>query len=152
MKSTLYLVQHGKAKSKDEDPERPLNAQGRRETERIAELAARLDLGIQEIRHSGKTRAEETAVIFGRAMNLMGNVTAVEGIHPTDNVEPVANGLAGETEPIMLVGHLPFMPRMVGQLVHEDAEESPVEFRNSGIVCLVREAEGWRVDWQLNPG
>lgn len=148
----LYLVQHGKAKDKEEDPARPLTTQGRRETERIAELAARLDLGIGEIRHSGKTRAEETAVIFGRALGLMGNVTAVSGLHPTDDVEPVADGLAHTTDPVMLVGHLPFMPHLVGQLVHDDSEKSPVEFRKSGIVCLVREGENWRVDWQLNPG
>lgn len=154
--STVYLVQHGKAKSKDEDPQRPLTQQGRRETERVANLAGLLDLGIQEIRHSGKTRAEETAVIFGDALGLTGlakkSVLAVEGLHPTDDVIPVANGLAGETEPIMLVGHLPFMPRLAGQLINHDTKKSPVEFRNSGIVCLVREAAGWRVDWQLTPG
>lgn len=150
--STLFLVQHGKAKSKDEDPQRPLNLQGRRETERIAELAAKLDLDIQEIRHSGKTRAEETAVIFGRALGLMGQVTAVDGLNPTDDVRPIVDELAGEKMPIMLVGHLPFMLRLVGQLVHRDPEKSPVEFRNSGIVCLVSDTEGWKVGWQLNPG
>ena len=155
MNNFVFLVQHGKAKSKDEDAQRPLTFQGRRETERIAELAARLDLGIEEIRHSGKTRAEETAVIFGRALGLAGlekSILAVEGLNPTDNVKPVANGLVGETRAVMLVGHLPFMSRLVGQLVHENIEKSPVEFRNSGIVCLVRAAKGWRVEWQLNPG
>lgn len=150
--STIYLVQHGQAMSKDEDPQRPLNLEGRSETERIAELAAKLDLDIQEIRHSGKTRAEETAVIFGRALGLMGQVTAVDGLNPTDDVKPIVDELAVESEPIMLVGHLPFMPRLVGQLVHRDPEKSPVEFSNSGIVCLVRDTEGWKVNWQLNPG
>lgn len=152
MNNVVYLVQHGKAKNKEEDPQRPLTPEGRRETERMAELAARLDLGIQEIRHSGKTRAEETAVIFGRLLGLMGNVTAVAGLQPTDDVRPVADGLAGSTNPVMLVGHLPFMPRLAGQLVYDDSEKSPVEFRKSGIVCLVRDGESWRVDWQLNPG
>jgi phosphohistidine phosphatase len=152
MNNVVYVVQHGEAKSKNEDAKRPLTSQGHRETERIAALAARLDLGIEEIRHSGKTRAEETAIIFGRAFGLMGDIMAIEGIDPTDNVKPVADSLAGETRAIMLVGHLPFMSRLAGQLVHGDIEKSPVEFRNSGIVCLVCAAEGWRVDWQLNPG
>jgi phosphohistidine phosphatase len=150
--NTLFLVQHGRAKAKDEDPERPLTLQGRRETERIAELAAKLDLDIQEIRHSGKTRAEETAAIYGRALGLMGQVKAVEGLNPTDDVMPIVDELAGENKPIMLVGHLPFMPRLVGQLVQRDAENSPVDFHNSGVVCLARDAEGWKVNWQLNPG
>ena len=152
MKNVVYLVQHGKAKDKEDDPARPLTDQGRRETERIAELAARLDLGIGEIQHSGKTRAEETAVIFGRALGVRGSVTAVAGLHPTDDVKLVAERLAGTANPVMLVGHLPFMPRLAGQLVYGNAEKLPVEFRKSGIVCLVHEADGWRVDWQLNPG
>ena len=150
--SPLYLVQHGQAKSKSDDPARPLADLGRQETERIAELAARLDLGIREIRHSGKTRAEETAIIFGRALGLSGKVTAVDGINPADDVEPVAKSLKDEEGPIMLVGHLPFMPRLVGFLVEGDAEEAPVAFRCSGVVCLVPEGGAWRVDWQLNPG
>ena len=148
---TVYLVQHGQAKDKDEDPQRPLTAQGRLETERIAELAARLDLGVAEIRHSGKTRAEETAVIFARALGLMGEVTAVDGLGPTDDVAPVARGLSGETGPVMLVGHLPFMPRLTGQLVHENPEKPSAEFRYSGIVCLEQGADGWQAKWQLNP-
>lgn len=156
MKNRVYLVQHGQAKDKEEDAERPLTPEGRRQTARIAELAARLDLGVAEIWHSGKTRAAETAAIFGSALGLMNlekkSVLAVEGLNPTDNVKPVANGLAGETRSMMLVGHLPFMPRLAGQMINHDAEKSPVEFQHSGIICLVREATGWRVDWQLNPG
>lgn len=152
MMPPLYLVQHGQAKSKADDPARPLTDLGRQETERIAELIARLDLGIREIRHSGKTRAEETAVIFGRALDLSGKVTAVDGINPTDDVEPVAEGLKDEEWPVMLVGHLPFMPRLAGFLVEGDAEEAPVAFRYSGVVCLDHEGDSWRVNWQLNPG
>lgn len=149
---TLYLVQHGQAKAKNEDPERPLTSQGRRETQRIADMAARLDLGIQKIWHSDKTRAKETAVIFGETLGLGDKVTAVDGLHPTDDVQPIAEDLAEEANPVMLVGHLPFMPRLVGQLVRDDPEKSPVEFRYSGIVCLACEDGSWRVDWQLNPG
>ena len=150
--STIYLVQHGQAKSKQVDPERSLTEQGRRETERIAEMATRLDLDIQEIRHSGKTRAQETAAIFGRALGLMGKVTAVDGLNPTDDVTAVAGKLKTSSKPPMLVGHLPFMPNLVGYLVNNDANSSPVDFRNSGIVCLVEDSGEWHVDWQLNPG
>ncbi len=36
----VYLVQHGLAKSKEEDPARPLTAAGRDEVERVATAAA----------------------------------------------------------------------------------------------------------------
>ena len=37
----LYLVQHGLAKSKDEDPERPLTADGGQAVERVGAWASR---------------------------------------------------------------------------------------------------------------
>lgn len=148
---TVYLVQHGEAKSKDEDPARPLTATGQAETERIAELAAHLELGIDEIWHSGKTRAEETAVIFGRALGLIEQVKQVEGLHPTDDVAAMAGRVAEEGKSVMLVGHKPFMPNMAGYLASGDQEESPVAFRYSGVVAFTRKEDGWRGDWQLNP-
>jgi phosphohistidine phosphatase len=149
---TVYLVQHGKAHDKEVDPARPLTLEGRRETERVAELAAKLDLNIREIRHSGKTRAEETAVIFARALNLMGKVQAVSNLGPTDDVVPVAAALTQEDGPVMLVGHKPFMPRLADQLVNADAEKTAVDFHNSGIVAIRRTQQGgWQTDWQINP-
>lgn len=148
----LYLVQHGHAESKDVNPEQPLLDRGQQETLLMAEMAAKLDLDVQEIRHSGKARAEQTAAIFGRALSLMGNVVAVSGLNPTDDVQPVADALAREERLIMLVGHLPFLSRLVGLLVNGDPENAPVAFRNSGIVCLEREEAGWRVRWRLTPG
>lgn len=148
----LYLIQHGKAKSKDVDRERPLTAQGEAETELMAEMATKLDLNVAEIRHSGKTRAEQTAVIFGRALSLQGQVTAVSGLNPTDDVQPVATEMTTAEQPVMLVGHMPFMARLAGLLANSDPENSPVSFRNSGIVCLSRQADGWSVKWVLTPG
>jgi phosphohistidine phosphatase len=148
----LYLVQHGKAKSKEEDPDRPLAQEGQEETQLMAEMASRLDVGIREIRHSGKTRAEQTATIFGRALSLMGQVKAVSGLGATGDVQPVAEEMAAQDEPVMLVGHKPFMPRLAGWLVNGDIEGSPVDFRNSGIVCLERTNGDWQVRWHLSPG
>lgn len=148
----IYLVQHGKAEAKEVDPDRPLTQRGREQTQLMAEMAAKLDLDVQEIRHSGKTRAEETAVIFGRSLSRMGNVVAVSGLGPVDDVRPVADELTEGSMPVMLVGHLPFMARLAGLLVNGDSEKSPVEFRNSGIVCLARDDGNWQLLWQLIPG
>ncbi|HEX6385536.1 MAG TPA: phosphohistidine phosphatase SixA [Anaerolineae bacterium] len=148
----IYLVQHGEAESKDVNPNRPLTQRGREQTQLMAEMAAKLELGIQEIRHSGKTRTEETAVIFGRSLSLMGNVLAVSGLGPVDDVRPGAEELTRGSKPVMLVGHLPFMARLAALLVNDDPEKSPVEFRNSGIVCLAPENGSWQVQWQLIPG
>ena len=51
-----YLVQHGKAKSADEDPNRGLSNEGRDEINRIAEFLSALRISVSLIQHSGKAR------------------------------------------------------------------------------------------------
>jgi phosphohistidine phosphatase len=147
----VYLVQHAQAHSKDADPSRSLTERGRQETQRVAGLAAQLNLDLHQIRHSGKTRAEQTAAVLGQALSPAGGVVAVPGLAPKDDVRPVAEALAGEARDIMLVGHLPFMARLAGLLLTGDPERAVVKFRNAGIVCLAREDERWQVTWILTP-
>ncbi len=40
----LYLVQHGEAKKKEEDPLRPLSESGREDVQRVAKYAENLDI------------------------------------------------------------------------------------------------------------
>ena len=105
----VYLVQHGEAEPKDIDPARPLTELGRQAVARVAATAARLDLEVVQIQHSGKTRAEQTAAILGQALAPPGGVVAVSGLAPKDDVRPVAGALAEASHPVMLVGHLPFL-------------------------------------------
>jgi phosphohistidine phosphatase len=149
----VYLMQHGEAQPKDVDPTRPLTERGRQEVQRVATFAERFGLKVNQIRHSGKTRAEQTANILSEALSPPGGVVAVSGLAPLDDVQPVADGLAREQQPVMLVGHLPFMARLTGLLVTGNPDRSVVQFRNGGIVCLAyeEEKETWLVTWVLTP-
>jgi phosphohistidine phosphatase len=146
----VYLVQHAEAKSKEQDPDRPLTSQGRRDAETVAVLAARLGVEVSQIRHSGKTRARQTAEIMGEALSPVGGVVAVAGLGPLDEVEPVSRDLAADG-PVMLVGHLPFMERLAGYMLTGDAERPVVEFNKGGMVNLVRKGIIWRVQWIVTP-
>ena len=110
-----------------------------------------MGLQVHQIRHSGKTRAEQTASILGEALSPLGGVVAVPGLAPNDDVHPVANALAAESQPVILVGHLPFLARLAGLLLTGDADRPVVQFHNAGIVCLVREKDVWHVAWILTP-
>ena len=59
----IYLVQHGEAEAENVDPARPLTERGRQDAGRVAAFAARLGLAVHQIRHGGKTRAEQTSSI-----------------------------------------------------------------------------------------
>ena len=147
----VYIVRHGKAASSDVDPQRGLTQAGRAQVEKVAGHLKSLNLSVDCVWHSGKTRAEQTAESLGRALNPPGGVVAVSGLDPKDDVRPVAEALEREAQPVMLVGHLPFLERLAGRLLVGDEERSPVEFRTAGIVCLSYEEGRWRVAWVATP-
>jgi phosphohistidine phosphatase len=147
----IYLVQHGQAEPKSVNPARPLTAQGRVDVEGVGAVAARLGVDVHQIRHSGKTRAEQTAAILGEALSPPGGVVPAPGLAPRDDVLPVAEMLARGSRPLMLVGHMPFMARLAGLLVTGDADCPVIQFRQGGIVCLERQEGRWSVGWVLTP-
>jgi phosphohistidine phosphatase len=147
----VYLIQHGEAEPKNVNPARSLTEPGRQAVERVAALAARLDLEVVQIQHSGKSRAEQTAAILGQALSPPGGVVAVSGLAPMDDVRPVAGALAEASHPVMLVGHLPFLARLAGLLVTGDPDSAVVQFQNAAIVCLARQEGRWLAVWILTP-
>ncbi len=147
----LFLVQHGEAKRKAEDPDRPLTRRGAAAVEKMSDSAARSGLEVRQIVHSGKTRAKETAEIFARRLEPPEGVIIDERLEPTGDVKPVAVDLKEQGRSLMIVGHLPFLERLAGLLLVGDASASVVRFRNAGIVCLAQEGADWSLNWALTP-
>lgn len=151
----LFLVQHGMSAPKDVDPEKGLSSQGRIETERIAQVAKAYEIKVDKIVHSGKKRAEQTAVYYHDALSLTTPLESIQGINPLDDVRPFANNLTPGLE-LMVVGHMPFMQRLVSYLTTGSEEIRVYQFQNSGIVCMdkTKELDGtidWFLKWTLNP-
>ena len=148
----LYLVQHGKSLPKDQDPDQGLSEEGIAETRRMANLAKDHGISVSQIRHSVKTRARQTAEIFAKALNPKKGFQEVGGIKPLDDVAEYASSIDPDQN-IMLVGHLPFMERMVSYLVTGSVDKPVFKFQNSGIVCLNKDLEGqsWVIWGSLMP-
>jgi phosphohistidine phosphatase len=147
----VYLVQHAQAEPKEVDPNRPLSEKGTADVERVAALAARLGIELAQIRHSGKLRARQTAEILDQALRPTKAIVKVSGLGPLDNVEPIAEDINSSDEPLMFVGHLPFLSRLVSTLVIGEADRPIVKFHNAGIVCLENSEGGWMISWILTP-
>ena len=136
----LFLVQHGKSLSKEEDPDRGLSRQGIEETRAVAQMAAEQNVQVSRIIHSGKKRALQTAEIFMKILEPEVGIAKGPGLAPLDDVTTFASTVNIE-ENIMLVGHLPFMERLVSHLVTGSPGILVVKFQNSGIVCLDTESD-----------
>jgi phosphohistidine phosphatase len=149
----VYLVRHGKA-SKDpaipSDAERPLTARGRSDAEALARLVAASGIQVHQIRHSGLLRAQQTAEIFALHLNPPGGVVAVDGLLFDDPVESLARDLIQEPEPVMFVGHNPFMERLVSLLLTGNPDRVPVSLGTSSTVCLENTEGVWSALWVLH--
>ncbi len=149
---SLYLVQHGTAKSEAEDPERRLSVAGRSAVERVAEFLAPLSLEVDRVEHSGKARARETAEILAARLRPPEGILAVAGLAPNDPVEPVRVRLESETKNLMLVGHLPHLARLASRLLGFPEDRAAIQFQMGGVVRLDRDDAGrWLVRWALIP-
>src|SRR5688572_9962566 len=147
-----YLVQHGKASTSVEDPQRRLTAEGREEVLRMARFMSSLRISVSLIQHSGKQRAEETAHIFAENMRVAGGPTKLPGLEPTDDPTEAANFLNAYTDDIMIVGHLPQLERLISLLLTGEPDLRPIECHHSGVVCLEKTDDGaWHVQWCVIP-
>jgi len=148
----LYLVQHAKAASKEVDPDRPLTEQGRRDIEKVAAFIKPLGLAVDDLWHSGKTRAAQTAQVLAGAVKVAAEAKARSGLGPDDDVAPVRKKIEASQHDIMLVGHLPFLSKLASLFLTGDGSAGIVAFRQGGIVCLERSAENqWQVGWMVTP-
>ncbi|HYR86017.1 MAG TPA: phosphohistidine phosphatase SixA [Terriglobia bacterium] len=146
-----YLVQHGRAKPADEDPDRGLSDTGREEVTRVGEFLRSLRISVSLIQHSGKSRAEETAHIFGTTIRCTSGPTHTSGLDPTDDPSITANFLKIYTDDILIVGHLPHLERLTSLLMTGIPDRRPVKFQNGGVVCLEKEAGAWSLLWAIVP-
>jgi phosphohistidine phosphatase len=149
----LFLVQHGKAKRKEEDPDRPLNYIGVEETTKVAKYISELnDIQLKVIIHSGKTRARQTAEIFGKHLNISDNIEPGANMAPNDEPDIWVEKLENQNDNIMLVGHLPHLAKLTAKLLSGNENKPVVKFRNSGVVCLEKNEDlTWSLYWLLVP-
>jgi phosphohistidine phosphatase len=148
----LYLVQHGDAVPEQLHPERPLSAAGRRDVEAVARLLASNGIRAQRVAHSGKLRAQQTAELLAAAL-APGTVSeTMTGLNPNDPVDPMARSIAEWTSEVMLVGHLPFLGKLVARLVAGDERKPVAAFVPGTVVCLEQgEAGHWAITWMVRP-
>jgi phosphohistidine phosphatase len=145
----LYLVQHGEARSEEEDPERTLTDRGLEHVRRAARGAAEAGTAhVDRIVHSGKTRARQTGEAWGEALGVP--VAEADGLAPLDDPGVWAARLATEERDLMLVGHLPHLGKLAGLLLAGDAERPVIVFQQGGVVGLERGPSGWSA-WLVLP-
>jgi len=144
----VYLVQHGLSQPKEWDPQKPLSPQGEAQTQKVAEFLKRAEVKVDTLWHSPKLRAVQTAQIIDKQINCE-HIQERSDLNPSDSVSEMPANILSKGKDLMIVGHLPFLEKLVSLLLTRTEENQLVQFENSGIVCLEYE-ERWKLIWALS--
>ncbi len=148
----VYLTQHGEARAKEVDPDRPLSDRGRADVELVAEFLAVSGIGVDRVQHSGKTRARQTAELLAAKLAPRATVEPMDGLGPKDSGDALMRVLETVSGDLLVAGHQPFMGRFVSRLLAGKAEPTLVAYQPGSIVCLERDQAGsWTLQWMIRP-
>jgi len=148
----VYLVRHGEAVSPEVDPQKPLSEQGIADIRKVASFIEPLKISVEEIRHSGKLRAAQTAEILGESVSVTKDCSAHSSLGPNDDVTIIADELEAYNVDIMLVGHLPFLVYLISLLVADNETYNVAAFDAGSIACLNCTDPGrWQIEWMVTP-
>ena len=148
----LYLVQHGEACAKEIDPDRPLTDQGKADVEQVAAFLKRATIQVERVIHSGKLRADQTAERLANAIAPGVELESSGIINPNDNPKAFDWQSDSWDRDTLVVGHLPFMAKLVSHLLIEDENKLITARQPGSIVCLQREnGTHWRLNWMIRP-
>ncbi len=148
----LYLIQHGEATQEEVDPARPLTVQGKRDVQRVASFLKSAGIGPLTIRHSGKTRAKQTAEIVASRLGPECQIMESKNLSPNDPIRMVAEEISRMTGDLMIVGHLPFLGKLTSFLLTGSESKNVIAFRMGGVACLQRKDDRtWQVAWMMIP-
>jgi len=147
----LYLVQHGDAVSKEVDPSRPLSEKGVSDIRNLANFL-KGEFSVPLLLHSGKARAQQSAAILAEALQQRITIEPFSGLSPNDPLETLISWLQGRSEDTLIVGHLPYLSRLVTRLVTKSANHAIVDFTPGTIVCIdIKPAFSGQILWMIQP-
>ena len=148
----LYLVQHGQAKSEQDDPARPLTDRGVEDVQRVTAWLEPLRPAVPTVWHSRKKRAAQTAEILVAALAGPPKVIQRDGLAPKDDVAPVRKELAAAQDNVMIVGHMPFLSKLTSALVAGERIWEGFRRRGGTVAMLFwQQSLGEAVDAVLSP-
>jgi len=152
----IYLMQHGPALPKEQDPEEGLSPDGKDRILASAQALKKLGVCFDAILSSPKKRSKETAAIvaqeLGFAKEKIIETKKVKAMTPPDETIQALAELSGAKR-VLVAGHLPSVAEIASFLLTEGSKAA-VQFEMAGCCRIDVEQlpthEG-RLRWYLTP-
>ncbi len=143
----IYLVRHGEAVPPEINPGKPLSPQGREDVEKVARFLGKKSFPLNLILHSSKARARETAAVMQEYIAPEAKLEEHPQVGPEDPIESGFVRLGAEGGDCMIVGHLPYLSKMLGHAVAGNELMNLVNFQPATTVCIESSNGGWLMNW-----
>ena len=133
----LYLLRHAEAEDDpSNDEQRALTTKGEKQAKSVGKFCQNHSIIPEMILSSPLRRAQETAQVFARELDLPKVVQLEEFLRPGMTAERAFSGLEKylEKASILLVGHEPDFSKLAGSLVGTQAEN--IHFRKATLMSV----------------
>jgi phosphohistidine phosphatase len=142
----IFILRHGIAAEPGApgiktDAERPLIAKGEQRLRAAAAAMEKMGLSFDVIVSSPFLRAKQTAEIIAKILTLEKKLTMSNGLIPGGNPQALIrqlNDLKPAPENILLVGHEPFLSRLIALLATGDTVAA-IDMKKGGLCKLETE-------------
>lgn len=148
----LYLARHGDYILDTMKGLDVLSDKGKSDMLLMANFLKQSRLQVSNILHSSKNRAQQTADILAEGMTSDQVPQLYQGLNPNDDVSQLVLDISQWNDDVLLVGHLPFMGKLVSLLVTGSEDNEIVNFQTGTLVCLDQvDRTHWMISWIMTP-
>ena len=149
----LYCGRHCEAEHVSNDPEKGLTVNGLQSADKMGLYLSELNIDVDHILHSTKARSKQTADIYAQHLQVTQVTECDLLLNESMSIAPLVDMLQTWHDNTLLVGHMPFVAKLVSCLTLGDELLGPiVQFPLGGMVCLDKLAhDRWIVEWMLDP-
>ena len=152
----IYLMQHGPALPKDQDPEEGLSPEGEARIHTSGRALKKMGVAFDAMLSSPKKRSKQTAAIVARELGFplerIVETKKVKAMTPPEETVQALSQLSG-AERVLIAGHLPSLAEVASFLLTEGAKTA-VQFEMGGC-CRIDVEElpthSGRLRWYLIP-
>jgi phosphohistidine phosphatase len=152
----IYLMQHGPALPKDQDPDEGLSPEGKDRIHAGGQALKKMGVTFDAILSSPKKRSKETAAIVaeevGFPVEKIVETKKVKAMTPPEETVQALSELSGAGR-VLIAGHLPSVAELASFLLTEGSKAT-VQFEMGGC-CLIEVDElpthSGRLRWYLPP-
>lgn len=147
----LYIVRHGEALTKEQDPLRPLSDQGREDVARIGAFMRYGDVSINQVFHSTKVRAIQTAEIIAKELAFVGKIESLSCLEPESDIKALMYAINKLPDNTLIVGHLPNLELLSNYLLTGFYNKSTLTIYPATAACFKLDGAAWNVRWLIDP-